>query len=196
MHDEDGSALHRTVLLMRQIMQNTDEGFHRYRAVVLRTAASIDQIGKPVVQNRRNAHTADGKRRRTQETRERVTSRWQLHIADGRRQLLIGGTNILIVLLRILHGNLPPLFVLNRHRLMPIRMAANFIALRRNRAQEIRIVVQIPCDDEERTVYPMLAQHIENMIDGVIAAPIIKAQKNCIVRNGLDNTGTICLPHL
>ena len=196
MHNEDRAALYRTVVLMGETVQDADQRFHRDGGVVLRTAAAVDDVGEPVVQNRLCAHTADGKRRRTQQARQRRTPRRELHIADGHEELLVGRTHILIVFLWTLDRNLPSFFILNRHRFMSIRMAADLIPLRSNSAQEVRIVVDIPCDDEKRPVDAVLVQHGKQMIDGVVAPPVIEGEKDRVVRHRLDDARMICPTHL
>ena len=196
MHNEDRAALYRTVVLMGETVQDADQRFHRDGRVVLRAAAAVDDVGEPVVQNRLCAHTADGKRRRTQQARQHRTPRRELHIADGHEEFFIRGTHILIVFLRTLDRNLPSFFILNRHRFMSIRMAADLIPLRSNSAQEVRIVVDIPCDDEKRSVDAVLVQHGKQMIDGVVAPPVIEGEKDRVVRHRLDDARMICLTHL
>ena len=196
MHNEDRAALYRTVVLMGETVQDADQRFHRDGRVILCAAAAVDDVGEPVVQNRLCAHTADGKRRRTQQARQRRTPRRELHVTDGHEELLVGGTHILIVFLRALDRNLPPLFILNRHWLMPICMAADLIPLRSNSAQEVRIVVDIPRDDEKRSVDAVLVQHGKQMIDGVVAPPVIEGEKDRVVHHRLDDARMICLTHL
>ena len=196
MHNEDRAALYRTVVLMSETVQDADQRFHRDGRVILCAAAAVDDVGEPVVQNRLCAHTADSKRRRTQEARQRRTPRRELHIADGHEELLVRRTHILIVFLRALDRNLPPLFILNCHRFMSIRMAADLIPLRSNSAQEVRIVVDIPRDDEKRSVDAVLVQYRKQMIDGVVAPPVVEGEKDRIIRHRLDDARMICLTHL
>ena len=196
MHNEDRAALYRTVVLMGETVQDADQRFHRDGRVVLRAATAVDDVGEPVVQNRLCAHTTDGKRRRTQQARQRWTPRRELHIADGHEEFFIRGTHILIVFLRTLDRNLPSFFILNRHRFMSIRMAADLIPLRSNSAQEVRIVVDIPRDDEKRSVDAVLVQYGKQMIDRVVAPPVIEGEKDRVVRHRLDDARMICLTHL
>ena len=196
MHNEDRAALYRTVVLMGETVQDADQRFHRDGGVVLRTAAAVDDVGEPVVQNRLCAHTADGKRRRTQQARQHRTPRRELHIADGHEELLVGRTHILIVFLWTLDRNLPPLFILNCHRFVSIRMAADLISCRSNSAQEVRIVVDVPRDDEKRPVDAVLIQHGNQMIDGVVASPVVEGEKDRVVRHRLDDARMICPTHL
>ena len=181
---------------MGETVQNAYQRFHRDGGVVLRTAAAVDDVGEPVIQNRLCAHTADGKRWRTQQARQRWTPRRELHIANGHEEFLVGGAHIFIVFLWTLDGNLPLLFIQDRHWLMPIRMAANLIPCRSYSAQKVRIVVDVPRDDEKRPVDAVLAQHGKQMIDGVIAPPVIEGEKDCIVHHRLDDARMICPTHL
>ena len=79
---------------------------------------------------------------------------------------------------------------------MPIRMAADLIPCRSNSAQEVWIVVDVPRDDEKRPVDAVLVQHGKQMIDGVVAPPVVKGEKDRVVRHRLDDTRMICLTHL
>ena len=196
MHNEDRAALYRTVVLMSETVQDADQRFHRDGRVILCAAAAVDDVGEPVVQNRLCAHTADGKRRRTQQARQRRTPRRELHIADGHEELLVGRTHILIVFLWTLDRNLPPLFILNCHRFVLIRMAADLIPLRSYSAQKVRIVVDVPRDDEKRPVDAVLIQHGNQMIDGVVAPPVVEGEKDRVVRHRLDDARMICPTHL
>ena len=96
----------------------------------------------------------------------------------------------------MLDGDLTPLVILNSHRYMSVRMTSNLLSLRSNRTQKVWIIVDASCNNEECSMRLMLAQYIEQMIDRVIAAPIIKRKKHRIIRNGLDDAGTIRLAHL
>ena len=79
---------------------------------------------------------------------------------------------------------------------MSIRMAADLIPLRSNSAQEVRIVVDIPRDDEKRSVDAVLVQYGKQMIDRVVAPPVIEGEKDRVVRHRLDDARMICLTHL
>ena len=62
-------------------------------------------------------------------------------------------------------------------------------------AQQIRIVLHIPCDDEKGSLRVMLAKDIEQMIQRNVRPPVIEREENGIVADVFDDTCVIHLLH-
>ena len=177
-HDEDRAALHRAVVFVRQAMQDADEGFEGDGVVVLRAAAAVDNVIEAVMQNARDARAAHGERRRAQDARQGVSPRRQAHVAHGQRELLVGGAHVEFVSLLVHNSLVPAVLVLHAHGRVRVRMTADLVAIRHDSTHEIRIVVDVLRDDEERAVHAVLVQDGKQMVDGIVASPVVEGEEH------------------
>ena len=78
---------------------------------------------------------------------------------------------------------------------MVVGMTADFIAISNDSTQKVRIVHYIFRDDKKRCMHAMLAQDIEQFIDGFVISPVVKGQEYRLRRCCLDKASLVSKSH-